>query len=173
MAVIRVIRNKRQRQGYMKKLINDVWNRPDTICRWGGYLDDSGAIISSFEMVQRAYGSLAIPVHCFQLIFEPGTNIQMAQTFVGTVVQYLNSEYQTIAVLDHNNDGLLEATFVLNAVSYKNGSVFHDNNHTYLQLQKTLESLSGQKWVFEAGDSVFFTNEDDSECFQDYNAEYN
>lgn len=172
MAVIRVIRNKRQRQGYMQDLINSVWNRPDTICRWGGYLDDAGAIISAFEMVQRAYGSLAIPVHCFQLVFEPGTNMQMAQNFVTTVVQYLNSEYQTVAVLDYNNDSLLEATFVLNAVSYQNGSVFHDNNQTYLQLQKTLEGLSGQKWIFEAADSVFFNNQDDNERYQDL-FEYN
>ncbi len=169
MAVIRVIRNKRQRKGYMKDLINSVWNRPDTICRWGGYLDDAGAIISAFEMVQRAYGSLAIPVHCFQLVLEPGTNIQMAQEFVSTVVQFLTSEYQTVAALDYNNEGLLEATFVLNAVSYKNGSVFHDNNHTYFQLQKTLENLSGQKWIFEAGESVFFMNQDDNERYQNLN----
>lgn len=171
MAVIRVIRNKRQRQGYMQDLINSVWNRPDTICRWGGYLDDAGAIISAFEMVQRAYGSLAIPIHCFQLVFDPGTNIQMAQGFVSAVVQYLNNDYQTIAVLDYNN-GLLEATFVLNAVSYQNGSVFHDNNHTFLQLQKTLESLSGQNWVFEAEESVFFNNQDDSDRYQSL-SEYN
>lgn len=172
MAVIRVIRNKRQRKGYMKDLINSVWNRPDTICRWGGYMNDAGAIVSAFEMVQRAYGSLAIPVHCFQLVFEPGTNIQMAQGFVSAVVQYLNNDYQTIAVLDYNNDGLLEATFVLNAVSYQNGSVFHDNNHTFLQLQKTLESLSGQNWVFEAEESVFFNNQDDSDRYQSL-SEYN
>ena len=172
MAVIKVIRNKRQRRGYMKELIYSVWNRPDTICRWGGYLEDAGAIVSSFEMVQRAYGSLTIPVHCFQLVFEPGTNLQMAQNFVSTVIQYLNREYQTVAVLDYNNDGLLEATFVLNAVSYQNGSVFHDNNHAYLQLQKTLESLSGQRWIFEAGESVFFNNQDDSERYQDL-SEYN
>ena len=169
MAVIRVIRNKRQRKGYMKDLINSVWNRPDTICRWGGYLEDAGAIISAFEMVQRAYGSLTIPVHCFQLVLEPGTNIQMAQGFVSTVVQFLNSEYQTVAALDYNSEGLLEATFVLNAVSYKNGSVFHDNNHSYFQLQKNLENLSGQKWIFEAGESVFFMNQDDNERYQDLN----
>ena len=93
--------------------------------------------------------------------------MQMAQNFVTTVVQYLNSEYQTVAVLDYNNDSLLEATFVLNAVSYQNGSVFHDNNQTYLQLQKTLEGLSGQKWIFEAADSVFFNNQDDNERYQD------
>ena len=171
MAVIRVIRNKRQRKGYMKNLIKSIWNRLDTICRWG-YLDDAGAIISAFEMVQRAYGSLAIPVHCFQLVLEPGTSIQMAQEFVSMVVQFLNNEYQTVAVLDYNNERLLEATFVLNAVSYKSGSVFHDNNQTYLQLQKILESLSGKKWIFEAEESVFFTNQDDSECYQDL-SEYN
>lgn len=172
MAVIRVIRNKRQRKGYMKDLINNVWNRPDTICRWGGYMNDAGAIVSAFEMVQRAYGSIAIPVHYFQLILEPGTNIQMAQEFVSAVVQYLNNEYQTVAVLDYNNDGLLEATFVLNAVSYQNGNVFHDNNNTFLQLQKTLENLSGQKWIFEAEESVYFNNQDDSDRYQSL-LEYN
>ena len=156
----------------MRDLINSVWNRPETICRWGGCIKDVGAIVSAFDMVQRAYGSLAIPIHCFQLVLEPGTNIQMAQGFVSAVVQYLNNDYQTIAVLDYNNDGLLEATFALNAVPYQNGGVFHDDNHTFLQMQKTLESLSGQNWVFEAEESVFFNNQDDSDRYQSL-SEYN
>lgn len=167
MAIIRVIRNNRNRQGYMSELIHRVWNRADAVCKWGGYMNDARMIIAAFEMVHRAYGSLAIPVHCFQLVMDPETNIQTAQEFVNSVLQYLNSEYQTIAVLYYNVERCLEATFVLNAVSYINGSVFHDNNNTYLQLKSILEFSSGYNWNFEVGESVLFNNEDDVKRYPD------
>jgi len=169
MAVIRVVRNKRQSKNYMKSLIVKIWENPDAIYRWncgcpGGSVT---GIVDAFAMVHRAYASLAIPVQCFQLVLEPGISIEVAQQFVTNVVQYLGTKYQTIAVLSYNAESILEATFVVNSVSYKDGRVFYDNNQTYIQLTNVFETLSRQQWSFETADSVFFNNQDDENRYRD------
>lgn len=169
MAVIRVIRNKRQRKNYMQGLIAKIWNNPDAIYRWNYGCPGGSAtgIIDAFSMVHRAYASLAVPAQCFQLVLEPGVSIETAQQFVSNVVLYIGKEYQTIAVLAHNAEGVLEVTFVVNSVSYKDGCVFYDNNQTYIQLKRVFETLSGQKWSFETADSVLFNNQDDEKRYRD------
>ena len=56
-----------------------------------------------------------------------------------------------------------------NAVSYKTYRNFHDNNTTYLDLQRYLNKFTGVDWFVEVSENVLFKNDgNDADRYQEF-----
>ena len=72
-------------------------------------------------------------------------------------------------VLYNNCYGNYECAFLINAVSYTTYRNFHDNNATYLELQRYLNNLTGMDWYVDVSENVLFKNDgNDADRYHDF-----
>ncbi|MGN1193480.1 MAG: hypothetical protein ACI4S0_12505 [Dorea sp.] len=170
MAVFKVMRNHRQDADFMKNTIQSLWNNPCTIAKFSPNVlgTSSESICNLFSMTQSAWGKYPlVKIHCFMLDFGEIRDEAKITGLIYRVLQYFMAEYQIICTLYTNRQGNYEAAFIINAVSYRTGRCFHDNNQTYHDLLPQLRDMSQIDWRITADDGLFFKNNGShQECYK-------
>lgn len=162
MATLIVYRNSYQQSKRWEEIIMRVWNQNDIMYRiWYGCNTLSAeSIVNSFEIIHRVYqkGSL-IKVHCCSIVFDYLTNKEDVKAVMMDIMNWFSPSFQIIGVMTKRKDGKYEATFIINAVSYRNGHMFHDNNTSYIHLKTYLEDLFQTKMSFCLSDQTLFSDD--------------
>lgn len=170
MAIFKVIRNRRQDTDFMKNTIQSFWENPRTIAKFSPNVlgTSSESICNLFSMTQSAWGKIPlVKIHCFILDFCEVRDETKIMGLISSVLQYFATDYQIISTLYRNIQGNYEAAFIINAVSYKTGRCFHDNNQMYQNLLPQLRDMSQIDWNITADDSLFFKNDGNhQECYK-------
>ena len=92
-------------------------------------------ILNSFEAVRRPYCKVnAIKTHYMEIFVEYEVGMPAAIMLAERVAHYFYQYgFQNYITVIDNEDRYMIA-IALNSVSYKNGSLFHDNNACYIEL---------------------------------------
>lgn len=160
MAILNVYRNSYQQSRRWEDIIRKVWNDEAAInrlyCKCNPYNADT--IIHSFKMIHSSYSNFnSILVHCFSIDFESVSNMETMVRIINEVLMLYGESFQIIAVLSKKDDRYV-AAFVLNAVSYKTGRKFHDNNRAYIELMNHLKNLFQLEIRCSIAEPVLFTD---------------
>lgn len=166
MAELKVYRNKRSTNEDMEKLITYVWEEEQ-----GNIIDKSSkgvatatskAICDSFLLVQEARGGCNnVKMHCCEIEFDEGVEKDKVKEVVGSVRDYIGNDYQCIAVTREDNN-IIKACFVINAVSFNTGKKFSDNNAAYIKAASMIKAACGSDVTLKLDDSVLFKNVDNN-----------
>ena len=175
MGYLRTFRANHQTTEDMKETIDSIWNGIDNVVdKWTrGVADDNVVdIFNSYQLVQNAGGKqLFTKVHCFSVDFEEIEELLVRQA-ISDLLDTISSNFQVIAVLYINCYGNYECVFLINAISYTTYRNFHDNNTTYLELQRYLNRLTGIDWFVDVSENVLFKNDgNDLDRYQNFENE--
>ena len=173
MGYIRTYRVNHQTTEDMKEMIDSIWNGINHVVdKWTrGVADDNVVdIFNSYQLVQKAGGKqLFTKVHCFSIDFEEIEDELLVRQAISDLLDTISSNFQVIAVLYINCYGNYECVFLINAISYTTYRNFHDNNATYLDLQRYLNRLTGIEWFVDVGENVLFKNNgNDADRYQKF-----
>jgi hypothetical protein len=166
MVELKVYRNGRCSNKDVEKTVKAIWNEdnPDVVGKYskGVATASAKAISDSMLMVQEVYGGcLNAKVHCCELSFDKNIEVELAAKVTKVFMDYLVEEYQGIAVTEANEDGI-KSRFVINAMSYNDGSKFNDNNRTYCKLGTVVDEICGEPMSMQMDESVLFRNENNN-----------
>ncbi|MBE5954978.1 MAG: hypothetical protein E7253_00830 [Lachnospiraceae bacterium] len=159
MPVLNCVRAGRKNENYLENLIWRFFTDERVVVRKAfGVCDASPQTVTdSFYTLKKAYNKLTlINVHCMELIIEYEYGMSAANMLADLLGSYLYSQgFQSmIAILDTGNEFVV--VVALNAVSFINGKLFHDNNATYIQIFNLLKSKMPYGWDVRATDNTFF-----------------
>lgn len=173
MTYMRVFRANHQSIDDMQLMIDSIWNGIDNIVdKWTRGVADNNVtdIFNSYQLVQKAAGKqLFTKVHCFSIDFEEIQDELIVRQVISELLDTISCTFQVIAVLYINCYGNYECVFLINAVSYVTYRNFHDNNSTYLDLQRYLNRFTGVDWFVDVSENVLFKNDgNDVERYQEF-----
>lgn len=162
MAIFNVPRAGRKNADYAEKLVRNMFMDERKIFNLGfGVASDSPElIIDSFESVRNTYCKVnPIKVHYMEIYiaYEQG---KIALPIISNeVAKYLYDKgFQSyISVTDTGSAYLI--AIAVNAVSFKTGELFKDNNAHYQEIFKYLRGMVPVKWDLQASDNTFFDPE--------------
>ena len=165
MPTLVVNRNTYQQSKRWEEIIKSIWNQDEVSCRmyYGCNPYQAEAIVTSFRMVHGAYQTRSlIRIHCFSIIFDYLTMEEDAKEVMVAIMNYFSPFFQNICVLKKGESGRYEATFVVNAVSYRDGRKFHDNNKAYIYLKNHLERFLKSRISIRISDQTLFSDDSHS-----------
>ena len=159
MAIFNVVRAGRKNDGYMEALIENMYKDKRVVYRNGfGVCDDSPElIVCTFDAVRNAYCKVnAIKVHCFEVFIEPEMGMSTISMVADNIGRYLFAKgFQSFIVIIDMGD-MFGIVVTVNAVSFHDGSLFHDNNAHYLEIYQYLtKGASVPCKVFATNHSFF------------------
>lgn len=159
MAVFNIVRAGRKNDGYMEKLIHNMYADERVVSRQGyGILDKTEDMaIHSFNYVRNTYCKInSIKVHYMEIYVEYEFGMMAAQMMADKMGRYMyeNGFQALVACLDTGNEYMVAVA--VNAVSYIDGSLFHDNNAQYMKIYKNLSSIMPFGCKLTASENSFF-----------------
>lgn len=164
MPIFNTPRENRTQKDYMEQLVNRVWNTPLPVLYKAGYgviMNTAESVLDSFCMVQNANQKLIkVKVHCMEMFVEPDKQPETVVYLADCMGKYFFAcGFQNfITVMQLKEGYLIEC--IVNAVSYRDGAVFHDNNRCYQSVLNHLRTLMPENWRLKVADSVLFAPEE-------------
>ena len=159
MAVFNTIRAGRKKEGYMENLIHNMYTDERVLFRQGyGVLDETEEkVVYSFYSVRNAYYKInQIKVHYMEIYVEYEFKlvdvVELAKNLAYCLYKY---GFQTLVACIDTGNGYMIAVAV-NAVSYVDGRLFHDNNAQYWAIYQYLRSCAPIGLSLTASENTFF-----------------
>lgn len=147
-----------------------IWNVLLIICftvikkvyqRGFGLLDYSvECCIACMEAVRNCFGRIGkVRVHYMELFVEPEHEMLSVIALADNVGRwFFENGYQCLVTVADSGKGYLVA-IALNAVSYRDGSMFWDNNACYQRVVEYLRYHSGFPWALNITMNTYFDTE--------------
>jgi len=162
MAVFNVPRAGRNIDGYMEKLILNMYQDTNSIFKRGYGLNcfSPEMILYSFNAVRAVYcKSNSVKLHYMEFFIEKEEWQEVVINFADWFGSFLFANgFQSYISLSYINDMYVVAV-VANSVSYINGRVFYDNNACYAELLKIVSEKMPKEWNLSYTDNTFFNPE--------------
>ena len=142
--------------------ISYIWGRPGVLYRniVGIPVADMATIYTFFSLIQFLYQKTwGVRSHCIRIFLEGAEELTHAITFFNQVLSYFGTTYQAMLVVEPGEFGSFIGTYLINSVSYRDGSKFQDNNTMYTKLadlirQDNITVNIGKGVKFETGLSL-------------------
>ena len=162
MARFNVPRAGRNQKEYEIKLITSMLNDERYVFRMGyGVFDmDTRTIINSFESVRSTYYKInQIKVHCIEIYIELNTKLSFVVEMADWLGRFLfgNGFQSYITVIRTENEYII--ILALNAVSFKTGRLFRDNNACYYELYQIIRKKFETSLQIDVTENTFFDPE--------------
>lgn len=162
MAIFNVPRAGRRQSNYMERLIGNMYDDTRSFFKQGYGICDlsSSAIICSFYSVRNTYYKVnPIKIHYMELFVEYEVKKPDVLTVADCMGRFLfECGYQAfVSVIDIGNQYLIAV--VVNAVSYRDGSVFYDNNTCYLELYQVICRILPYGCNVKCTENTFFDSD--------------
>ena len=162
MAVFNIPRAKRNEDGYMERLIGNMYKSSNLIFKkgYGICYVSPETIINSFNSIRNLYCKInLLKVHCMELFIEPEIDrsvvIMIADRF-GRILYDLGFQ-SFICVVDEGDRYVIAVA--VNSVSFQEGRLFYDNNAHYGIIYQSLCEIIPLKLRLEISDNSFFDPE--------------
>ncbi|MBQ3545382.1 MAG: hypothetical protein IJA34_10425 [Lachnospiraceae bacterium] len=173
MAVFNVPRAGRQDENYTKNLIENMFY--DERCEYkqgfGICCSSAEMIVYSFEAIRQTYCKInTVKIHYFELFIEYEIGLTSVKKMAEMIGRELyNYGFQSFVTAIDTGDRYL-ISVALNAVSFKDGELFHDNNACYLEIYQFLCNLLPGGICIEVTENTFFSPErrDGNYCHGEY-----
>ena len=144
MAVFNVPRAGRQNENYTENLIENMFYDERCEFKQGFGVCDSSPemMVHSFEAIRQTYCKInMLKTHYFELFIEYEIGLCAVKMIAEMIGRGLyNSGFQSFVTAIDTGDRYL-ISVALNAVSFKDGELFHDNNACYLEIYQFLCNL--------------------------------
>lgn len=159
MPIFNTPRARRNQEGYMENLIERMYIDERTLDKQGyGVCDLSPEIIAvTFDNVRNGFGKdNKVKVHYLEIYVELEFGDEKAMEISRFVGDYFYAQgfLTFINTMEMNNHYLI--AIALNAVSYKTGQCFQDNNAQYVNLYQILKQVFPADWKLGVDNCVFF-----------------
>lgn len=162
MAVFNVARAGRNQEGYMEQLINNMYHHPMQIFQQGYGVYDLSAegIIYSFNAVRSEYCKVnLIKVHSLEITLKSNVEREMVIAIADRLGRVLyNKGFQSFVCAIIVPKGYTISAAV-NAVSYRNGQLFYDNNTFLGQVYRSILEIVPVDMRMDISDNSFFDPE--------------
>ena len=159
MPIINTPRAGRNQEGYMEGFIQNMFNDPRVFYKNGfGVCGTSPEeVIQFFNSVRNAHGIINdIKVHYLEIEMEMEVGIErtirLAERVCGYLMENGFQSFYSVARLDE----CYLIGIAINAVSYLDGRLFHDNNTHYADIYNMANETVPEKWNLEVSEAVFF-----------------
>lgn len=159
MVVFNVSRAGRYESGYTRKLVHNMFHAKEVLYRLGFGIccDDEDEIVNSFAAMYQVYCKMnLIKTHYFEIFIDYDIDkeelYEVARS-VGRMI-YDNGFQNFVSVVDTGTRYLVAVA--LNAVSYQNGALFHDNNVCYYRIFKFIRNLFPKNIEVSFTENTFF-----------------
>lgn len=163
MPIFNTPRAGRNQKGYMETLIEKMCVDERVLDKQGyGVVDVSpGVITATFDNVRNGFGKdNKVKVHYLEIYVELEFGIDKAMEISRFIGDYFYDQgfLAFINTMVLNNYYLIAVA--INAVSYKTGQCFADNNAQYANLYKVLKRVFPADWKLDVENCVFFNPKD-------------
>ena len=145
MLVLNVVRAGRRQEGYLERLIGNMYDNANVFfCRGYGICDlNPESIVASFYSVRNSCCKInPVKVHYMELIVDYDTGMEVVQTMADSLGRYFYERgFQSYITAIDSGRGYVVGVAV-NSVSYKGPYLYHDNNAGLLELHQFLCTMA-------------------------------
>lgn len=159
MARFNVPRASRNQEGYTEKLVFHMHSDQRVVFKqgYGVYDINPEMIVDSFQAVRNTYCKInLVKVHYMELFIEREAGLAVAVELADWFGRFLygNGFQAFVSVMDMESE--YAVAVALNAVSYVDGHLFHDNNACYNEIFQHLCRRLQVDWELDVTVNTFF-----------------
>ncbi len=151
---IRIYRAGRSSRQEMMENLQRLWGQCQLMYPLYMYVGPE-SIYVRYRDTAESYGLYSgILYHAIGLIFSPMDSEDTINMGINAMINYLKDDYQVTVFYRYLQDKQCpEVLFIINAVSYRTGRKWHDNNSTLEELYAYLNTETDSSWDSDIGNA--------------------